>query len=93
MVGAANIQTLVGSELEIDPVPAHSPGVGFRFKGCKNWNGVEIFLDQGNDTYILRFYQIRLKSGKVALGEWMDDIYAEDLETVFTDNTGLDTHL
>ena len=93
MVGAVNIQTLVGREFEIDPVPNHSPGVGFRFKGCKNWNGVEIFLDQGNDTYILRFYQIRLKGGKVALGEWMDDIYAEDLSTVFTDNTGLDTHL
>ena len=93
MMSAATIQTLVGREFEIDAVPNQSPGVGFRFKGCKNWNGVEIFLDQGNDTYILRFYQILLKSGTVALGKWMDDIYAEDLSRVFTDATGLDTHL
>ena len=54
MVEATNIVTLIaGATSEV--VPPHSLGIGFRFRGCKDWNGVEIFLDQGRDTYILRF--------------------------------------
>ena len=92
MVGARNIQTLVGGEFTINPVPPHSPGVGFRFKGCKKWNGIEIFLDEGNDAYILRFYRMRLECGAdtvLTLGDWVTNVYAEALPVTFTYNTGL----
>ena len=76
-------------------VRPHSPGVGFRFRGCKDWNGVEIFLDQEKDTYILRFYRMQLENvGTVlTLGPWIDDIYASELNINFRERTGLDTHL
>ena len=93
MMAATHIVTLVGREFEIDPV---SPGVGFRFKGCKKWNGIEIFLDEGKDAYILRFYRMRLEGGAgtvLTLGDWVTNVYAEALPVTFTYNTGLDTRL
>ena len=95
MVEATNIVTLIaGATSEV--VPPHSLGIGFRFRGCKDWNGVEIFLDQGRDTYILRFYRMRLEGGAgtvLTLGPWIDDIYASELNINFRERTGLDTHL
>ena len=95
MVGATNIQTLISRATDTW-LPPRSPGVGFRFRGSKEWNGIEIYLDQGNDTYSIRFYRMRLEGGAgtvLTLGEWMDDIYADDLEGLFRDETGLDIHL
>ena len=92
MVEATNIVTLIaGATSKV--VRPHSPGVGFR--GCKDWNGVEIFLDQEKDTYILRFYRMQLENvGTVlTLGPWIDDIYASELYINFRERTGLDTHL
>ena len=94
MVEATNIVTLIaGATSEV--VPPHSLGIGFRFRGCKDWNGVEIFLDQEKDTYILRFYRMQLENvGTVlTLGPWIDDIYASELNINFRERTGLDTHL
>ena len=94
MVEATNIVRLIASATS-KAVPPHSPGVGFRFRGCKDWNGVEIFLDQEKDTYILRFYRMQLEdAGTVlTLGPWIDDIYASELYINFRERTGLDTHL
>ena len=95
MLGATDIVTLISSATSKD-VPPRSPGVGFRFRGCKDWNGVEIFLDKGSDQYILRFYRMRLEGGVgtvLTLGSWIDDIYASELPINFLDRTGLDTHL
>ena len=90
MMKAANIVTLIASDPH-DAVPPGSPGVGFRFRGCKNWNGVEIFLDEGRDQYILRFYKIQLGGAALTLGPWIDDIYASELAINFRERTGLDT--
>ena len=94
MVEATNIVRLIAGATS-KAVPPHSPGVGFRFRGCKDWNGVEIFLDQEKDTYILRFYRMQLENvGTVlTLGLWIDDIYASELYINFRERTGLDTHL
>ena len=94
MVEATNIVRLIAGAAS-KAVPPHSPGIGFRFRGCKDWNGVEIFLDQEKDTYILRFYRMQLEdAGTVlTLGPWIDDIYASELYINFRERTGLDTHL
>ena len=54
MVKATDFEALVASATS-EVVPPRSPGVGFRFRGSKNWNGIEIFLDEDSDTYTLRF--------------------------------------
>ena len=55
MVGAMDIKTLQASDTS-EVVPPLSFGAGFRFKGSKAWNGIEIFLNLGDDSYSLRFY-------------------------------------
>ena len=95
MLGATDFVTLIASVTSRE-VPPCSHGVGFRFKGCKDWNGVEIFLDEGRDQYLLRFYRMRLEATKgtgLTLGPWIDDIYASELAINFQERTGLDTHL
>ena len=98
MVKATEIVTLIAhpdTDLAGE-VFARSPGVGFRFRGSKDWNGIEIYLDLASDTYTLRFYrrQPENRFGTVlTTGEWMHDVYAEDLGRIFRDETGLDTHL
>ena len=96
MVGATHIVALEAGSTNEKSVPLGSVGVGFKFRGCRKWNGIEVYLDGGSDSYILRFYRMNLKGGVGAvptLGEWMSEIYAEDLATVFTKETGLDTRL
>ena len=94
MLGARDITTLISGATSKD-APPRSPGVGFRFKGCRDWNGVDIFLDEGRDQYILRFYRMQLeaKGTVLTLGPWIDDIYGSELAINFRERTGLDTHL
>ena len=73
MVGATNIQTLISGVTNEESVSLRSAGVGFRFKGCREWNGIEIYLDEGRDEYIIRFYQMRLEGGAgtvLTVGKW-----------------------
>ena len=94
MVAATSITTLVaGASIEV--VPQHSIGVGFRFSGCKKWNGIEIYLDRGWDDCVARFYRMNLESAGtvLTLGQWVPGITAEGLAVIFREETGLDTHL
>ena len=95
MMEATDFKTCVAGAFTSDDVLQGSPGIGFRFRGCKKWNGIEIFLDEGNDTYNLRFYRMQLEdAGTVlTLGDWITGIPAKALSVTFTYNTGLDTHL
>ena len=95
MVKATDVTNLMSSINDEVPAP-RSPGVGFRFRGSKTWNGIQIYLDAGSDTYSLRFYRMKLETGVgtvLTTGEWMRDVYAEDLERIFLEQTGLATHL
>ena len=95
MVKATDVVTRIASATS-EVVTPRSPGVGFRFRGSKDWNGIEIFLNRVSDTYSLRFYRMKLEVGVgtvLTLGKWMHHVYAEDLELIFREQTGLDTHL
>ena len=95
MVAARDICSVISGVTNEESVPLRSVGVGFRFKGCKEWNGIEIYLDEGRDEYIIRFYQIRLEGGAgttLTAGKW-ERYYAKELCAMFTAYTGLDTHL
>ena len=94
MVAATDITTLIAGSTNEESVPPRSHGVGFRFRGCKEWNGMEIYLDRGRDEYVVRFYRMHLgKAGtELMLGAW-ERYYAAELCAMFTCYTGLDTHL
>ena len=53
-------------------------------------NAVRIVLN-GSDLYDLEFS--RIWGNKIESIKKIEDVYAEDLQRVFTDETGLDTHL
>jgi len=53
-------------------------------------NKVRIVLDP-SDTYTMTFYKIRGIDFKEV--DSVSDVYAEDLQRIFTAKTGLDTHL
>ena len=95
MVAARDICTLISGVTNEESVPLRSAGVGFRFKGCEKWNGIEIYLDRDADEYVVRVYRVQLERGvgtTLTLGEW-ERYYAAELCAMFTDYTGLDTHL
>ena len=53
-------------------------------------NGLEVTLNE-SDTYNMKFYKIT--GANFTIKEEYQDIYASELQTVFTEVTGLDTHL
>ncbi len=63
------------------------PGNGFCKRGI---NKVQVLLD-ATDTYTVVFGKIRKHEYKEI--SRFSDIYAEDLQTLFTRETGLETHL
>ena len=95
MLGATDFRVLKVGVLH-HKIPEGIVGIGFRFKGCKKWNGIEIYLDRATDTYFMRFYKMQVERGRgtvLTAGEWVYGVYAEDLERIFRNETGLDTHL
>lgn len=64
-------------------------GLRFRIPG-RGINSVTVRLDD-SDTYTVEFHSIRQTTARLV--HTAADIYAEDLQRVFTDYTGLDTHL
>lgn len=65
--------------------------IGFRIgRNAKNVNYVRIRLN-GKDLYDMEFLQIRKFKIKVKSKE--TDVYADQLQELFTANTGMDTHL
>ena len=68
---------------------------GLSFKLPSNFakdgiNCVAVYLT-GLDTYIMKFWKTK-RMDLVLLHE-VNDVYAEDLQRIFKDTTGLDTHL
>ncbi len=77
MLGASNLTVVADG------------AVRFYFKGCRKFNGCEIKLN-GKDLYDLTFFRITDKKAEI---KEVNDVYAEVLEVVFHDVTGLYTHL
>lgn len=66
-------------------------GLGIRFpKARKSINYVKITLNS-KDLYDMKF--IRLWGRKVVTVEEVNDVYADQLQSIFTRVTGLNTHL
>jgi hypothetical protein len=69
-------------------------GLRVKFRGCARWNGIEVTLD-ARDTYTVRFFK---QAGPKRLWEVVEEqvfegVYADDLQSLFTAETGLDTRL
>jgi hypothetical protein len=52
-----------------------------------------ITLDYGKDLYSMAFYQWSARKMEMKFLSQDDDLYAEDLQALFTDRTGLYTSL
>jgi len=61
-------------------------GLAFQFKGCRQFNGVNIIL-QSDDTYSVRL--VKIGKLKVVRDETTPNIYAESLVEFFEEKTGL----
>jgi hypothetical protein len=72
-------------------------GLMLAFKGCKKVNKLRITLTPA-DLYLVEFIKMpsatAFANGKEpVVVEKFEDVYAEDLQRIFTEVTGLDTHL
>jgi hypothetical protein len=65
-------------------------GVSFRMPRANHINVVRITLTP-MDVYEVTFLYVTIKGSKTIAVE--QDVYAEDLQRLFTRHTGLDTHL
>lgn len=66
-------------------------GLTFRIgRNCHAINSVDIRLN-GNDLYDMTFYRIR--GSKCVIAAQFSDIYADMLQELFTEATGMYTHL
>jgi len=76
------------------------PEGGVRFKigrNCNRVNTVTITLDHGADTYDMKFEKVsfikKTASFKRKLIDSFEGVYFDMLQSLFTDATGMDTHL
>ena len=70
------------------------PTLEFYFCGCRKTNHVTIHLHKSSDTYRMTFLHIPASAAKPLKEiKVVDDVYAEDLQRIFTETTGLYTSL
>ena len=93
-IGGNHFIVMTGSKKFVDL------GKGLRMSLSKNKtsaNRLDIILDEGTDTYQMRFYRQALskKTFEVKLTEiaQYEDVYCDMLEEIFTSVTGLYTRL
>lgn len=67
-----------------------TPNLSFKFRGSPVANFCKIVVD-GNDTYTVTF--IKVRGTNVETVKELDGVYAEMLQDIFTETTGLYTHL
>lgn len=68
-----------------------NPGLSFRFRGSRKWSALVISL-AGDDTYTLKFVK-RVPFPKCIEEKTITQIYADNLQEIFTNETGLYTRL
>ena len=59
-------------------------------RNCHSINSVKIELTP-KDTYDMTFYRVRKMEVTIAARAW--DVYCDQLQNIFTEETGMDTHL
>jgi hypothetical protein len=68
-------------------------GIQFSFRGSKIANKCVITLDDGTDTYTIKFYKLNMLKGTCPLVSSRELVYADTLRDVFKAETGLDVTL
>ena len=85
-LGGNKFKTMTGAK----DIYSIDNGLALKFKGCSKTNYLKITLSY-KDTYIMEFGKIY--GDKYKVFKIIDDVYSEDLQNIFTDITGLYTHL
>jgi len=93
-LGGGRFKVMTGAKQWAIPT-GEKPGVEFRLPSDSNFvkdgiNYVKILLN-GRDLYDIKFG--RIWGMKYNILKTMEDIYCEDLQELFTETTGLHTHL
>lgn len=84
MGGINRISAMTGAHTFVDL----GNGLGFKFKGSKKANCLQITLDP-SDTYSLTFYKITARGLNVATALELSGVYADQLRPIFESTTGL----
>lgn len=82
--GARSMVMIGGSASSVDE---NTLGIRFKATAQNKSKYVQIHYSYGSDTYTVTFYSLR--KGMAAKLETFDDIYADQLQTLFTNQTGL----
>lgn len=88
-LGGKQFQAMTGANSFTSSVNS----LGFRI--CRNpgmYKGVEITLN-GLDLYDIKFFRQKNAPSFEVTFEEINNVYAEDLQRIFTEKTGLDIHL
>lgn len=60
----------------------------FNIRGSKEFNKITVTLDLGSDTYVVTFYKVN-RMAHILAEKSVSDVYAEDLNRIISDYTGL----
>lgn len=60
----------------------------FDIRGCSNYNKIRVTLDLGSDTYVLQFIKVN-RMGHILREKSIADVYAENMNRIIADETGL----
>lgn len=82
---AGQMQIMVGASFSLEE--NNPTGVLMNFKGNRSMNYCRITLDEGTDTYKVEF--LRLRKYEFTLVKSYEDIYADQLTSLFETETGL----
>jgi len=89
--GLGRLRAMIGATLFSHSATAAGMVFGFGFKLCRRFNCCHITLCP-DDTYTVRLMKLN-RLGCVS-SEWeQGNVYFDQLSAVFTEKTGLDTHL
>lgn len=88
-LGGQKFAAMVGSTRAIGGEASLT--VRFKARAKQGINSVVVELDRATDLYTMVFYHVR--GFKIAVRETRRNLFAADLQKVFTAVTGLDTHL
>jgi len=93
-LGGNRFKAMVGAYNFIFGTEADNVFLDCRFKGSKKANHLQVIYVYGTDTYHMVFKKIgNAPKYKIVEVAKFDDVYCDDLQSIFEDTTGLYTHM
>jgi hypothetical protein len=92
--GIGRLRAMLGARLfHFTELASGSVLTEFDFKMCRKFNRCHVTYRPSSDDYSLHLRHVNRKGFWQGPDQMIDGLYAWDLARVFTEHTGLDTHL